>query len=141
MSEPLYPHHASITHEELRNMWHTNEPRWHDEPFGWEAVTSNAMTAAKDAAQAFLEGVRLKEEITMSQWCWDFWRETLGGYDMTLPSGTRIGKRWTREELNWAQATRTRTMTRFIGTYVPSKRADTVGIVWTKVNVVKNFGE
>lgn len=53
-----------------------------------------AHDAANDAAREVLESMPLDAVVTMERDHWAYWRRVLGEYSLTLPTGTRIGKRW-----------------------------------------------
>lgn len=65
-----------------------------------EFTACRAMGDANDAARARLESIALdgSNPIKLARWAWNYWRSILGGYDSTVPSGQRDGKRWCREE-------------------------------------------
>lgn len=46
--------------------------------------------------QEAIEKLELGDCVTMAPWEIDEWCSILGDYSSTLPSGTRIGKRWMR---------------------------------------------
>lgn len=104
-----------------------------------EFTACRAMDDANDAARARLESIALDSSapIKLPRWAWDYWRRILGGYDTTLPTGTRIGKRWCREECTRTPGgTFSPTGRYFIGEYGVSSKGDGfVSITWYPVEV------
>jgi len=109
-------------------------------PYDMAEATCRAMTDANDAAVARLEKIVLTSNGTtkLSRWQWDYWREKLGSYDSTTPTGQRNGKRWTREERYSVVVDdkRIHHTKFFIGEYgVSSKGPDFVKTTWYPVEV------
>lgn len=118
---------------------HIIAPATHREqqpPYDMAEATCRAMEDGTDAARARLEKIALNTNgpTRMSRWQWDYWRRVLGSYDSTMPSGTRLGKRWCREERVRAGEARF-----FIGEYgVSMKGAEFVSITWYPIEVDEN---
>lgn len=107
-------------------------------PYDMQEFTGcRVMGDARDAARARIESIALVSPVKMARWAWDYWRSILGGYDSTLPTGTRVGKRWCRDELfRRISGSFEATGKHFIGEYgVSSKGPDFVSIRWYEVEV------
>jgi hypothetical protein len=59
-----------------------------------------AHDAARDAYVAVIEAAPLPDKFELPAELWTEWRSRLGAYDRTLPTGTRIGKRWCMTDRN-----------------------------------------
>lgn len=117
MTAPV-PDHASLPADELRRLLYGADV---DQRFPQEAIGRafcRAMEAAEDAAREVLEAIPLTPVVKMHGDFWTYAQRILGAYDSTLPTGTRVGKRWCRHDREGL----------WIGEYGPS-----AAITWWKV--------
>lgn len=117
MTAPV-PDHAALPADELRRLLYgaSVDQRYPEEAIG--RAFCRAMEAAEDAAREVLEAMPLQQPVKIHADFWKYARKILGGYDCTIPTGTREGKRWCRHDREGL----------WIGEYGPN-----AAITWWKV--------
>lgn len=126
----MNPEHTTTAPEELRRRLWAIRMRELNPKDQMGFIINEAVRRADDAMREVFESVFLPDELQMYPEEFETMCATLGAYNDTLPSGTRVGKRWCRR----GTATRPNYVCEYVelDPPVPNK----VGIKWRRVTLI-----
>ncbi len=97
----------------------------------WSGQEAALVEADQEAAIAWAWVPKEERERPVRMFVWEF--ESLGEYSTSIPTGTRVGKKWRRDQQQTCRERIPEDRRWFLGEYVPYPIDGEIGIRWQRI--------